>query len=90
LAIRSSISATSPWCVLAEHPVGVAAENLLGAPGDRVERARTLRALFGLADGGRIRVTGKAHRTEVAGAVVYPGSGGRSVNGRIEPLPESV
>jgi hypothetical protein len=37
--------------VLAEHPAGLAAENLLKAvspPGSRVERQRTLRALYAL------------------------------------------
>jgi hypothetical protein len=35
-----------------------------------VERQRTLRALYALADGGRISVTGKQHRTEVASALI--------------------
>jgi hypothetical protein len=55
------------------YPGGLAGENLLAAicrPGDPVERQLTLRAIVGLADGGRISVTGKKQRSEIASALV--------------------
>ena len=59
--------------VLRAHPGGLCAEVLLSAvcqPSDRVERKRWLTALYNLADGGRISVTGKAHRTAIASALI--------------------
>jgi hypothetical protein len=55
------------------HQDGVCAEYLLASvcrPGDRAERQRWMRAIFALADRGRISVTGKPHRTSIASALV--------------------
>jgi Fe2+ or Zn2+ uptake regulation protein len=59
--------------ILAEHPAGLAAENLLAAVcprGSRAERIRMLRTLRRLEEGGRLSIEGRRHRTEVAGALV--------------------
>jgi hypothetical protein len=60
--------------VLAGHPAGLVAENLLAAvcPSNSPprERQRMLRAVHALAAAGQVSIVGKKNRTEVAGALV--------------------
>jgi hypothetical protein len=59
--------------VLADHPGGLAAENLLreaDRPTGPGERALMLRAIGMLAAAGRVTIRGKLRRTEIAGALI--------------------
>jgi hypothetical protein len=59
--------------VLAEHPAGLAAENLLAALSSSSppnERHKMLQAIHALEAGGRVSIAGKRRRGEIAGALV--------------------